>query len=540
MNKIIFFLFFSTFLVAQDLTFKIEKSELFTDEYTDSKIILVEKANANGIHILRSFKSSVSTKRGFYIEKYDRSLKKINEFEFEISHPVSEKYSLVIGAFFKDSKFYILEMFYDLKSKNYVCQANIIDENYKVSKKELFKLNKELVKGFGLETHYYNEYLLDKNISNLGLFEQESSSRIGFFSNVNSKVSENKSASDVVFKVNNQKNMFTIAMSFKYGSKENTKLFLFDSDLNQKIEKDFSFDKNTVINKNVELHENQEVIYLTQKVYSTELKNKESGRKYFYEIKQVSSTDVKTKKINVENHYLPSLSFFCLKDKLYGLGFYSDKADFKYSGISFFELDSHSLEIKNSKYSPFTQQFILDKYGEYNYKEFKNIVIKNVYLQEDGLVVNGEEQYATINNNSLNSSLYNYDDIISLRLNSKGDLISARNINKRQSFGNLEASPFISYQSCLKNKKNYFFINANDNVKELSNQRIEFKGTNWLSNSNLFVISMNEKGDFLYKQILSNEENDVPFMVSKGVFIDDSIIFLGQKGKKKQLLKVSF
>ena len=27
--------------------------------------------------------------------------------------------------------------------------------------------------------------------------------------------------------------------------------------------------------------------------------------------------------------------------------------------------------------------------------------------------------------------------------------------------------------------------------------------------SNLFVISMNEKGDFLYKQILSDEENNV-------------------------------
>jgi hypothetical protein len=80
---------------------------------------------------------------------------------------------------------------------------------------------------------------------------------------------------------------------------------------------------------------------------------------------------------------------------------------------------------------------------------------------------------------------------------------------------------------------------AKDKIKELSNQRIEFKGTNWLTNSNLFVISMNEKGDFLYKQILSDEENDVPFMVSKGVVIDNSIVFLGRKGKKKQLLKVT-
>ena len=120
------------------------------------------------------------------------------------------------------------------------------------------------------------------------------------------------------------------------------------------------------------------------------------------------------------------------------------------------------------------------------YKELKNIVIKNVYLQEDELVVNAEEQYATTNNSS-NSKLYNYDDIISLRLNNKGDLINARNINKRQSVGNPEDNPFISYQSCLLNNKNYFFINAKDKMKELSNQRIEFRGTNWINNSNLFV-----------------------------------------------------
>jgi len=538
MNKIIFFLFFSTFLVAQDLTFKIEKSELFTDEYKDSKIILVEKADVNGIHILRSFKSSVSTKRGFYIEKYDKSLKKINEFEFEISHPVSEKYSLVIGAFFKDSKFYILEMFYDLKSKNYVCLANIIDENYKLSKQELFKFGKDELKGFGLQTHYYNEDILDNNIENLGLFELEGKSSYSFlYGNISSKLSDDNSSTNIVFKVNNKKSLFSITIACKYGNEDFTKLFLFDSKLNKKIEKDFTFDKNKVVNKNIELHDSLEVIYLTQKVYLEELKNKETGGKYIYEIKQLTSTGEITKKINVENQYIPNLSVFNLKNKLYGLGFYSDKADFKYSGIAFFELDSHSLEIKNSKYSPFTQQFILDKYGEYNYKEFKSIVIKSVYSFKNGLIINGEEQYSVTNSN-YNS--YNYDDILSIRLNNEGDLLNARNINKNQVVGLLEDSPFVSYKSCLLNNQNYFFINAKEKIKELSNKRIEFKGVNWLNNSNLYLILVNEKGEFVYKEILNSEENDVTFMVSKGVFIDDSIIFLGQKGKKKQLLKVSF
>ncbi|HBD26335.1 hypothetical protein [Flavobacterium sp.] len=539
MNKVFFFLFFSTFLVAQELTFKIEKSELFTDEYKDSKIILVEKANGNDILILRSFKSGVSTTRGFYIEKYDKSLKKIKEFDFEISHPVSEKYSLVIGAFFKDSKFYIIEMFYDLKSKNYVCQANIIDENYKISKQELFKLSKEELKGFGLQTHYYNEDILDNNICNLGLFElEEKSSYNILLGNISSKTSNNNSGTDIVFKVNNKKTLFSIALSFKHENEDFTRLFLFDSNLNVKIKKELVSDRNEVINKNIELHDSQEVIYLTQKVYLEELKKKETGGKYIYEIKQVTSSDVITKKIDIENHYIPNLNVFNIKNKLYCLGFYSDNSDFKYKGISFFELDSQSLEIVNSKFNSFSDQFLLDKYGEIRSQELRKIIIKNVYLVEDELIVNAEEQYS-IRNPSSNRDSYNYDDIISIRLNSKGDLFSARNINKRQSVGNLEDSPFVSYKSCLLNKQNYFFINAKDKTKELSKQRVEFKGTNFLSNSNLFLIKVNENGDFSFNEILSDEENEVPFMVSKGVVIDNSIVFLGRKGKKKQLLKVT-
>lgn len=537
MNKIFLLLLFPTFLFCQEISFQAEKSELFKDEYKDSKIVLVENASKSEILILRSFKSGVSTKRGFYIEKYDKSLKKINDFEFEIKHPVSEKYSVVIGAFYEYSKFYIFEMFYDLKSKNYVCQANIIDDNYKISKQELFKFGKDELKGFGLQTHYYNEDILDNNIENLGLFEIEGKSSFSFLhGNISSKVSDNNSSSNIVFKVNNKKSLFSIAITCKYGNEDFTKLFLFDSNLNRKIEKDLTFDKNKVVNKNIELHDSLEVIYLTQKVYLEELKKKETGGKYIYEIKQLTSSGEITKKINIENKYIPNLSVFNLKNKLYGLGFYSDNSDFKYRGICFFELDSQSLKIVNSKYNPFSDQFLLDKYGEIKNKEFKNIIIKNVYLFKDGLIINGEEQYSVTNSNS---NSYNYDDILSIRLNNEGDLLNARNINKNQAVGLPEDSPFVSYKSCLLNNQNYFFINVKDKIKTLSNDRIEFRGVNWLNNSSLYLILVNENGNFVYKEILNGKENEVPFMVSKGIKIDNSIFFLGQKGNKKQLLKVT-
>jgi len=538
MNKIFFFIFYSTFLFAQDISFQIERSQLFEDDYKDSEIVLAEKSDKDEFIIVRSYKSGVSVKRGFYIEKYNKSLNRKSAFDFEIEHSNNEKYSLFLGSFFYDAKVYIFEIFYDLKSKNYICRANIIDEKYRVSKQELFQLSKDEVKGFGLQNLYYDLNYLDLNKNNLGLFELEEKSSYSFlYGNVSSKVSNDNSRSNVVFKVNNKKTLFSIAMTFQFRNEDFTKLFLFDSNLNKKIEKDFLFEKDKVINKNIELHDSLNIIYLTQKVFLDELKKKETGGKYIYEIKKITPEEVKTKKIEVENHYLTSLTSFCFESTLYGIGFYSDKDDFKYSGISFFELDSQNLEIKNSKYNPFTEQFIIDKYGKLKNKEFKNIVINGLYRNEkNDICINAEEVYKT---SGEGGTFNNYDDIVSINLNSKGELLTAKNINKTQSVSYKENSSFLSYSSSVLNNKNYFFINAKDQIKELSTGRIEFKGANTISNSSLYIISRDNEGDFGYKEVLNNEQTEVPFMVSKGITIDNSIIFLGRKGKKKQLLKIT-
>jgi hypothetical protein len=547
MCKFLFFILFPVFVFAQDVTFQLEKSILFEDDYKETEIVLAEKFDQSNFIILRSFKSGVSTKSGFYLEKYNISLKKISEFEFNIEHPRYEKYSVVLGAFFSQSKVYILEMFYDLKSKNYVCQANIIDENYKVVKKELFHLSKDEVKGFGLQSLFYNA---DKiNLNNLGLFEQEKESIWNeVFSNPfknKTSVSDNKSSSELVLKVNKGKTLFSIAMTFEYDNESLMKLFLFDTNLNKKIEKDFVSEEGQVINKNIELHDSLEEIYLTQKVYSDDLKNKKEGGKYFYEIKKVTPNDLQTQKIEVENHYLPALTVFYNESNLYGIGFYSDVKDLKYSGISYFKINSENLELKSAKYNLFNEQFILDKYGKLKDKEFRYMVVKNVFWNSNNdLSINAEEVYSVAANSSTsiginkNDTYYNYDDIIAINLDSNGELIAARNINKKQAVYKSQDKSYVSYTSLMLNDKNYFFINTREKIGELSNDRIEFEGTR-KNNSYLNVISVNKNGDFNFKEIVNKEDTEVPFMVSKGIVIDNSVIFLGQKGKNKQLLKVT-
>ena len=523
---------------AQDIPFQIQKSEVFKDDYSNSQIVLAEKIQENQLIIVRSYKSEISVKKGFYIEKYDKSLNKISDFDFEFDQPRYEKYSVFLGSFFNKSKVYLIEMLYDLKSKNYVCLAHVIDENYEVSKQELFRLGKDEVKGFGLQNLYKN-FNLSSN--NLGLFEVEKNSDFNFFKGtISSDVSDNRSRSDLVFKINKAKTFFSVALAYSFEDNDITKLFLFDSNLNKQNEKEFAFEKNVVINKNIDLHDSLGVIYLTQKVFPKRLRDKEIGGKYNYEVKRISKDETNIKIIDVENHFLTSLTSFYYENKLYGIGFYSDRDDFQYSGIAYYDLDAQNLEIKNFKYSPFPQQFILDKYGKLNDKEFKNIVINGFYRDEKkDFFIHAEETYRTVTSGQNAQSYQSFDDIISLSLTSYGDIVTARNINKVQSIISNEDSSFLSYTSFVLNNKNYFFINAKDKLKDLSGERVEFKGANVVGNANLYIISVDNDGKFEYKEVISNDNNEVSFMVSKGVKIDNSIFFLGRKGKKKQLLKVT-
>ena len=170
------FIFTTSFLLGQDIPFKIEKSAIFEDDYKDSKLVLAEKYKEDQLLIVRSFQSSVSVSRGLYIGKYDQSLNKLSDFKLDIEHPLSEKYSSIIGVFLKDSKVNVVEVFYDLRSKNFICQAIVIDENYQITKKELFRLDKDEVKGFGIQKIFYEGYDVDAMNEEAGNFKEEDAS----------------------------------------------------------------------------------------------------------------------------------------------------------------------------------------------------------------------------------------------------------------------------------------------------------------------------------------------------------------------------
>lgn len=554
MKKIIFLgLFFSisaTFF-GQQIPFEILKSAVFQDDVGKSTIVLAEKTNENNLLIVRSYNNNgLSLEEGFYIEKYDAKLNLLKNFKFKMSHPPSQKYKMVAGITAFENNIVVVEVFYDSNEKAYICQANTIDANDVVSKKELFRLSKEEVKANGEIALEHDSYVQSKKLfsyDNSGSINSEVDKHNLDFISFDQKhpLFEEQDAINIAMVTNESDSAFGIIIDF-YGEKsENSKLYLFDSHLNKKIDTEFKRDikDDDYLFQNFQVSPEGDAIYLLAKSYSKDLKQKEKGGKYQFELTKITNTFQKSLFIDPQEHYINSLKIIFQKKQLICIGFYSDLKETKFQGISYFSFNPDSLDILNTKYNPFTEQFMTDKYGDKKNNGLKCLTFKKVFFtQNNDLIFNAEEQYISSsygNSYGMGSGpYYSYDDIVTAKLNATGDLIWARNINKNQSASNEENMIYLSYTSMLKDDSCYFFINTSDEIKKLRNDRIEF-GDVRKNKSNLNVIRVNANGDFDYKKILDDEQNAVPFMVAKGITLDNTVYFLGRRGKTKQLLKVT-
>lgn len=506
------FCFLATGLKAQDIPTEILKSDIFKDEYKNSKIVLVEEDGNGGVVIVRSFSGGIFSRGyGYYFEHYDSSMKLIKDFEYEMKYSEAVKQSSVLGLIMNGDEIHIIDFLYNKDEKAFLCSSNTANINdFVFAKKELFKLKSEEVKQFS------------------------------FFSR-NSSFDNDSGASMIV---NEDKTAFAVTVDIQNNKTETHKLYLFDNGLNKKIDHTFKRDvKDRKFRyENIDVSKDGNTLYLLGKVYTEEKKKKKEGGEYQFELSRITKDAIITQAFDTEEFFSQSLKTIIFDDKISCVGFYSEKNDLKFKGISYFELDPNTLSIRTKKYNPFTEQFMIDKYGKDKQKELKNLSFRKIIITANkDIIFNAEEEYiVSYYVNSTNGGYWTYrhyfDDIVSAKLDYSGNLVWARNINKRQLLNDDQG--FISYSCTAKGDDIYFFINTADKVKKIRKDRIQFKQVS-KNKSNLNVIRINEKGDFDFKEILDDKENEVPFMVSNGAPTNNSIYFIGRKGKKKQLLKVT-
>ncbi|HYD91383.1 MAG TPA: hypothetical protein VEA37_07855 [Flavobacterium sp.] len=512
-------------LFAQDANIpcKVQKSEVFKDEYKHSTIISVDEDNNGGVVVARSFQGGMFSggAHGYYFEHYDSGMKLVAEHEYEL------KEGNVLGVLVNNDKVHIIDFTYSKTDKAYVCQANTADiSNFKFTTKELFRVSSKEVKDGRIGA-----------ADVLGIVSMFGSGRI-----------DDDNLSQMI--INTDKTAFAVTVDIddKEAKKEVHRIYVYDAALNLKIDHVFKRDvKDRKFQyENIDLSKDGSTAYLLGRVKTESTKNKKEGGKYQYELTRITNADSKTQVFDTKEHYARSLKTVVKENKIACVGFYSDRKDSRFKGLCYFDMDPVTLELKTSKYSPFTEQFMIDKYGKDKDKELKNISFRDVFLTEaNEIVFNAEEYYVTTHssmgpNGSMGNTyyIYHYDDIVSAKIADNGEIVWARNINKRQSTGGDEA--FISYTSMVKGDDTYFFINTGEKVKKLRNDRIQF-GQKSAKKSNLNIIKINQNGDFEFKEVLDDKDNEVPFMVSDGAITKNgsSIYFIGRKGKKKQLLKLS-
>lgn len=538
---------------TQQIPFKVLKSEIFTDEFRRSDIALAEDDGHGGLFVVRSYDGGgFSFNRGYYIEKYDSDLKLLKTKDYDMTYDTSKKYSTVLGMFNDGETLHIVELHFDIKIDAYVCTAHNIDINdFESQKQELFKLTVPEMKQYGYlilrELFFDRSYNIMQSNHPSGSFIYAKGPSDLF--TWKTAMEQSNNGNGISIAVNADKSAFAIALDLSSKKSETLKIFLFDKKcrtISQQYFQPGLKDKKFVY-QSLTVAQDGKTAYLLGKAYTKASKDKTEGGKYEYQLTAFNAEGQQTQNFGTDDHFVNSLKMLFLGDRMACIGFYSDESENRYKGISFFDLDPLSLTVRNATYSPFPAQFLIDKYGEEKLKELKFLTFRSFQQTKTGDVIfNAEEFYTTTSQNSAgpvgmgstsSQTSYHYDDIVCARLNANGALIWARNVNKRQATTGSD-SDYLSYSSMVNDDNTYFFINAAEKVRKISNDRIEFKGAR-KSKSNLNLIQINKEGVFDYQEVLDNEANEVPFMVGRGVQNGTAEYFLGRKGKNKQLLKIT-
>lgn len=519
MKKLLTLLIFlvANLINAQDISIKTMTSDVFKDNKKHTSLLFSESDGQGGFITVRRFVSGMFyTPKGYYIDHFDADLKHVKETELKIEN------SEIKGLMINNGSIYLLESAIDKQSKVY--NFNVLESrlnHFDFQKKTLFSLNEaDVKKYFGV---------------GLGLF---------FFSDINQQ--DVNAMGEVTFSA--KKNFFCVNFDIKDKESQTQRLFVYDKGFNPIFNKEFKRDIKDKLFKyeNIDVDDNTGEIFLLGKVFeNNSTKSKKKGKtNYRYELHKLTATDQKDVSFSTNENFIGSLFTVRGTNSIACVGFYSEKNDFRYKGVCRFNLDPETLAITNESYMPFSEEFITDKYGKAKDKELKNLSFRNAFITEnEDIVLNAEEYYIT-NKSTMGPGgmsmnyVYHYNDIVSVKMSKEGKLLWARNINKKQSTSG--TSNYLSFSSSVINDNTYLFINCSDKIRQISNDRIEFKQGNG-KNANLYAIKIDNSGNYTFKNIVSSKDSEVPYYVSQGIktSLDGSeMVFIGSKNTKKQFLKI--
>lgn len=517
MKKILLLIFFvfSYFIQAQEISIKNKSSEVFKDDKKNTDLLFSESDGAGGFVTVRQYVSGLMQRpKGYYIDHYSENLKHLSEAEIEIDD------NQIMGLMVKDNSIFLLESYLDKKADTYtfnVLESPINKLDFK-KKSTLISLSEdEFTKYFGV---------------GIGPF---------FISNLNQY--DSSPFGEVSFSRDN--NFFAVNFDIKNKEAQTQKLFVFDTNFNPVWDRTFTRDikDKDFRYENLDVDDANGNVYILGKINDKDSK-KDDKTDYHFELYKITATTENSVSFDSNNNFVGSLFTVRGTDNISCVGFYSEKNDSRYKGVVRYNLNPESLEITKSSFMPFSTEFINDKYGKVKDKELRNLKFKSAFINESGeIVLNAEEQYTTWMSSGMNSggrTIFHYDDIVSVKMSKDGELIWARNINKKQATSGT-FDDYLSFSCSVVNDDTYIFINCSDKIRKISNDRIEFKQGN-IKKANLYAIKIDADGNYTYKNIVDNDKTEVPYFVRQSIRTGNDgheMVLIGRDGKKKQFLKLN-
>ncbi len=499
-----------TFCKAQEMPIHYQLGENYSDRYKFSTVLSVNASAKEQTVLVRTYYGGMPLRpKGHFIEVYDKEM----NLELDYNYKYAGRH--MVDGFVRNGQLYLLELKYNWDSEAYqyiVHQSPLHEFNF--SERTLLSIPSKEVPN-PLAVNKYN-----RNFGN------------GF--------------STATF-FNDDRNAFAITVHHREGKKEKYHMYLYGTDLRQQIQYDFSdqiTEKNYAF-ENIAVSKDLKTLYFMGKAFFKKRRFDAKERRFQYELVRITNGGHQTQEFNEAGRFPEALKPLLIDGELTAVGFYADRKDKRYNGLVYFKLNPTDLRLESKKYNPFSNQFMLDKFGREVDAEIKNLIFKDVHITANKDILFSAEEYFVTTGSDIGSSQtrkvqnYHYNDIVCAKLDANGTMAWARNINKTEVTQGDEA--YASYTAFGKGDDMYFFINSGEHPQKLGKNRIVFK-QGYSKNPNMFVIRLNGQGEMDYQKLIDDKEVRLPIMVSRPL-IDkksDQLYFYAKRGSKKQLVKVGF
>jgi len=507
---LLLFLIAFSIVKAQDFAVNYSLGENYSDRYKYSTVLSISGSDNDHTVIVRTYFGGMPLRpKGHFVEMYDADMNLVEDY--------NNKYAgqYMVDGFIKNGQLYLLELKYnedDLAYQYVVHQSPLGEFNF--TERTLLSISSKEV----LNPLAVNKY--NRNFGN------------GFSTAVH---------------FNKEKSAFAITAQHRAGKNEKYTMYVFGTDLKKQIEYDFTSqtkEKNYAF-ENIAVSKDFKTVYFMGKAFFKKRRFDVKERRFQYELVRVSNQGHQIQEFKDAGRFPESLKPILSKGELIVVGFYADRKDNRYNGLAHFKLNPTSLAIQTKKYNPFSDQFMLDKFGREVDAEIKNLIFKDVHVTaQNDIVFSAEEYFVTEGedfdgNSSRKVNRYHYNDIVCAKLNAAGNMLWARNINKAEVTQGDEA--YASYTAYGHGDDMYFFINSGENPKKLGKDRIIFK-QGYSRNPNLFVIKIDEEGNLSHQKLIDDKEIRLPIMVSRPLVhrASNTLVFYAKRGTKKQLINVKF